>query len=120
MALRFRVPKPSLAFFLQVAACGVVAWSLWNGGLTRSQAPASAAASAQDTPDPATFNPFKDPAADTPFTLTSPAPRNAAGAAASPAAIAAGAAASSGSPATDAAAAPAAAATPVRFASAAG
>jgi murein DD-endopeptidase MepM/ murein hydrolase activator NlpD len=33
MALRFRVPRPSFAFFLQVAACAVVAWSLWHGGL---------------------------------------------------------------------------------------
>jgi murein DD-endopeptidase MepM/ murein hydrolase activator NlpD len=34
MALRFRLPKPSFAFLLQTAACGVVAWSLWNGGLS--------------------------------------------------------------------------------------
>src|SRR5690348_229413 len=108
MALRFRVPRPSFAFFLQVAACAVVAWSLWNGGLTRSQAPASAAASAAlDTPDSAAFNPFKDPAADTPFTLTSPAPATAAGGAASPAANAGGAVAAAGG-------------TPVRVASAAG
>src|SRR5215472_5595058 len=96
MALRFRVPRPSFAFFLQVAACAVVAWSLWNGGLTRSQAPASAAASAAlDTPGSAAFNPFKDPAADTPFTLTSPAPGTAAGSAASPAVNASGAVAAS-------------------------
>jgi murein DD-endopeptidase MepM/ murein hydrolase activator NlpD len=44
MALRFRLPKPSLAFHLQAAACGVVAWSLWNGGLDLARAPARAAA----------------------------------------------------------------------------
>src|SRR5215472_5366587 len=117
MALRFRVPRPSFAFFLQMAACAIVAWSLWNGGLSRPQAPASAAASAAvDTPG-AAFNPFKDPAADTPFTLTSPAPGAAAGAAASPAANAADTVAASSAPA----AAPAGAAgTPVRLASAAG
>ena len=121
MALRFRVPRPSFAFFLQMAACAVVAWSLWSGGLTRSQAPASAAASAAlGTPASAAFNPFKDPAADTPFTLTSPAPGNAAGTAASPAASAPDAAASPGSPPTDAAAALAATGTPVRLASTAG
>src|SRR5215469_3595663 len=118
MALRFRVPRPSFAFFLQMAACAVVAWSLWSGGLTRSQAPASAATSdALGAPDSAGFNPFKDPAADTPFTLTSPAPGNAPGTAASPAASAADVGAAASAPA----AAPApAAGTPVRLASTAG
>jgi len=88
MALRFRVPRPSFAFFLQVAACAVVAWSLWNGGLTRSPAPAGAGPSASATPDPPS-NPFKDPAADTPFTLTSPAPGATASTAASTSANAA-------------------------------
>src|SRR5215472_72488 len=117
MALRFRVPRPSFAFFLQMAACAIVAWSLWNGGLSRPQAPASAAASAAvDTPG-AAFNPFKDPAADTPFTLTSPAPGAAPSTATSPAANAPVAAAASAAPA----AAPAGAAgTPVRLAGAAG
>ena len=41
MALRFRLPRPSFTFCLQAAACAVVAWSLWNGGLN---APAGASA----------------------------------------------------------------------------
>jgi len=121
MALRFRVPRPSFAFFLQAAACAVVAWSLWNGGLTRPQPPAGAEPSAAaGTADSTAFNPFKDAAADTPFTLTSPAP----GATASPAAPgAANAAAAPAAPAAAVAAgapAAAAAAAPVRLASAAG
>src|ERR1700741_73704 len=77
MALRFRLPRPSFAFFLQTAACAVVAWSLWNGGLTApptsggTEPPATAG-----TPDSDTFNPFKDAAADIPFSLTSPAPED--------------------------------------------
>jgi murein DD-endopeptidase MepM/ murein hydrolase activator NlpD len=77
MALRFRLPRPSVAFFLQTAACAVVAWSLWNGGLTApptsggTEPPAAAG-----TSDSATFNPFKDAAADIPFSLTSPAPED--------------------------------------------
>ena len=121
MALRFRVPRPSFAFFLQAAACAVVAWSLWNGGLTRPQPPAGAEPSAAaGTADSTAFNPFKDAAADTPFTLTSPAP----GATANPAAPgAANAAAAAAAPAAAVAAgapAAAAAAAPVRLASAAG
>src|ERR1700739_5106479 len=65
MALHFRLPRPSFAFFLQAAPCLFVAWSLWNGGLTApgtpggiEQPPGAAA------PDAATFNPFKDGAAD--------------------------------------------------------
>ena len=120
MAVRFRLPRPSFAFLLQVAACAVVAWSVWNGGLTRPQGPISAQESAGAvTPDSAAFNPFKDPAADTPFTLTSPAPGStASGAPSGPATNAAAAA-----PAAAAAAAvpPAgAAAAPVRLAGAAG
>jgi murein DD-endopeptidase MepM/ murein hydrolase activator NlpD len=118
MALRFRVPRPSFAFFLQAAACAVVAWSLWNGGLTRSPAPASAEPSAPGTPDSASFNPFKDPAADTPFTLTSPAPGGTASTAAS---TTANAAVTPAAPATGAAPdspAAGAAAAPVRVASA--
>src|SRR5579864_7513364 len=42
MALRFRVPRPSFAFILQAAACGVVAWSLWSGDLLVSHSPGSA------------------------------------------------------------------------------
>ena len=41
MRLRFRLPKLSLAFVLQTLACGVVAWSLWNGGINALPAPAS-------------------------------------------------------------------------------
>lgn len=120
MALRFRVPRPSFAFFLQAAACAVVAWSLWNGGLNRSPAPAGAELSAPGTPDSASFNPFKDPAADTPFTLTSPAPGGTPGTAASSAsnaAVSPAAAAAAASPGASAAGAPVA---PVRLASAAG
>jgi murein DD-endopeptidase MepM/ murein hydrolase activator NlpD len=39
MRLRLSFPKPSFAFFLQLAACGVVAWSLWNGGLSLPRSP---------------------------------------------------------------------------------
>lgn len=111
MALRFRVPRPSFAFLLQAAACAVVAWSLWNGGLTRPQTPASAEPSAAaGSADSAAFNPFKDPAADTPFTLTSPAPAAASAAAgaanAAPAPAAPAAAASSGAGAAGSAPAP--------------
>jgi len=42
MAQRFRFPRPSFAFFLQVAACGVVAWSLWNGGAVSTRGPSAA------------------------------------------------------------------------------
>ncbi len=57
MALRFRLPKPSFAFLLQAAACGVVAWSLWSGGLSplpnangqNAQAPAATLAPATGT-----------------------------------------------------------------------
>jgi murein DD-endopeptidase MepM/ murein hydrolase activator NlpD len=33
VGLKVRIPHPSLAFALQAAACGVVAWTLWHGGL---------------------------------------------------------------------------------------
>ena len=57
MALRSRLPKPSFAFFLQAAACGVVAWSLWSGGLGAPQNPdgtqlPGAAAPAASAADP--------------------------------------------------------------------
>ncbi len=121
MALRFRVPRPSFAFFLQAAACAVVAWSLWNGGLTRLQAPAGAQPSAAaDSPDSATFNPFKDPAADTSFTLTSPAPGATAGAAPPTAANAAATPAAQAVTAAPGAPVVGAGAAPVRLASAPG
>src|SRR5690242_14161407 len=120
MALRFRLPRPSFAFFLQVAACGVVAWSLWNGGLagrpaSKSIEPPAGAGSGESS----TFNPFKDPAADTPFALQSPAPADPP--APAPPGGAAGASAPAAPPAGTAAAVAAiagAAGTPVRFASA--
>jgi len=120
MALRFRVPRPSFAFFLQAAACGVVAWSLWNGGLTRSPAPASVEPAAPGTPDSASPNPFKDPAADTPFTLTSPAPGATASTGGSAAANAAPAPAGPAATAAPTATAAGVAAAPVRLASATG
>lgn len=43
MALRFRVPRPSFAFLLQTAACGVVAWSLWSGSLLAPRSAGGAA-----------------------------------------------------------------------------
>jgi len=56
MALRFRLPRPSFTFCLQAAACAVVAWSLWNGGLNApagASAPgASAAGAAAETAAP--------------------------------------------------------------------
>jgi murein DD-endopeptidase MepM/ murein hydrolase activator NlpD len=118
MALRFRFPRPSFAFFLQAAACAVVAWSLWNGGLTTPQTSnGSEPFAAADTPYSAAFNPFKDPAADVPFTVTSPAPGGTASAAAPAAVDATGTAAATAPPG----AAPAGAAVaPVRLASAAG
>jgi murein DD-endopeptidase MepM/ murein hydrolase activator NlpD len=86
MALRFRLPRPSFAFFLQLAACAVVGWSLWNGGLN---APASASA------------------ADTGATAAPPAPSPAAATAdaavpgaAIPAVLAPGAAAPAAAPGT--------------------
>jgi len=61
MALRLRLPRPSFAFFLQAAACGVVAWSLWSGGLSSPQSPdgtqlpgaAAPASAAEPLDDPA-------------------------------------------------------------------
>ena len=116
MALRFRLPRPSFAFFLQAAACAVVAWSLWNGGVNGPQAPLSAEPAAAGTADSAAFNPFKDPSADTPFALTSPAPEGTAASAALGAAGAAGAPAGTVSAANE----PGPAATAVRLAGAAG
>jgi murein DD-endopeptidase MepM/ murein hydrolase activator NlpD len=76
MALRFRLPRPSVAFFLQAAACAVVAWSVWNGGLNSPRtvpdgsaepaaatpATSAAGASAPDASADAAVNPFKDAA----------------------------------------------------------
>jgi murein DD-endopeptidase MepM/ murein hydrolase activator NlpD len=60
MALRFRFPRPSFAFYLQAAACGVVAWSLWSGGLNAPQTANDGAGPAAADPTAAPdFNPFK-------------------------------------------------------------
>jgi murein DD-endopeptidase MepM/ murein hydrolase activator NlpD len=78
MTQPFRLPKASFAFFLQAAACGVVAWSLWNGGLSapqRSSVPqppaaaqpaGSAVPSPADTGTPATAPPATPDPAGTP------------------------------------------------------
>ncbi len=120
MALRFRLRKPSFAFFLQAAACAVVAWSLWNGGLTAPQTsngtepPATAG-----TPDSAAFNPLKDAAADSSSAAAQPAPSGTATTAAPEAANPAAPPAATGTAAPPAAPV-SAAGTPVRLAGAAG
>jgi murein DD-endopeptidase MepM/ murein hydrolase activator NlpD len=112
MALRFHLPRPSFAFFLQAAACAVVAWSLWNGGLTAPESSAIEPSAAAGTPESAAFNPFKDAVADTFATATSPAPSGTATTAAPTAANPAATAAPAGM-AAPTAAPPAAAGTPV-------
>jgi len=62
MALRFRLPRPSFAFFLQLAACGIVAWSLWNGGSSTSAGGQSADAAAVPAPPPPASGPTGAPA----------------------------------------------------------
>ena len=62
MALRFRLPRPSFAFFLQLAACGVVAWSLWNGSSSTNAADQSASAAALPAPPPPAGGPTQAPA----------------------------------------------------------
>ncbi|HXZ59144.1 MAG TPA: peptidoglycan DD-metalloendopeptidase family protein [Steroidobacteraceae bacterium] len=93
MALRFRLPKPSFAFFLQAAACAVVAWSVWDGGLTAPRTSSGTQpASAESTPDSAASNPFKDAGTATAPTPAAPDPAGTpAGSVASPAAPASGA-----------------------------
>jgi murein DD-endopeptidase MepM/ murein hydrolase activator NlpD len=110
MATRFRLPRPSFAFFLQAAACLVVAGSLWNGGLTARQTPgATGQPSDASAADAAAFNPFADGVAD-----SSPAPAGTA-----PAASATAAAPAAAVP-TDPVVAPAAAGAAVSSAGAAG
>jgi hypothetical protein len=122
MATRFRLPRPSFAFFLQAAACLVVAWSLWNGGLTGPQTPGGAEQPpGASAPDAATINPFKEGVIDRSGVPASAAPADPANAAT--ATTAPSTAAPAGAPAVAAApsAAPAAAAgAPVRLAGAAG
>ena len=113
MPLRFRLPRPSFAFLLQAAACGVVAWSLWNGGLSapRSLARTESIAPVAAAPDSSAARPA----------VASPTPAATTAAAAQPAPDAATAMA--GTAATMPAPAPvtaAASGSPVRFASAAG
>jgi murein DD-endopeptidase MepM/ murein hydrolase activator NlpD len=60
MATRFRLPRPSFAFFLQATACLVVAWSLWSGGLTGPQTPGTEQPPGTGAPDGARINPFKE------------------------------------------------------------
>lgn len=62
MALRFRLPKPSLAFFLQAAACAIVGWTLGSGQLSGPQTAAGGAAGAA-APDPASPATMDAPAA---------------------------------------------------------
>ncbi|MGH8267454.1 MAG: peptidoglycan DD-metalloendopeptidase family protein [Steroidobacteraceae bacterium] len=82
MAFRFKphfgslmrhLPSPSFAFWMQAAACAVVAWSLWRGGLQVSPAsePASsasgsvaAAGAAATSPTPAASSNAVSQAAD--------------------------------------------------------
>src|ERR1700758_2647235 len=60
MAIRFRLPRPSFAFFLQATACLVVAWSLWSGGLTGPQTPDAEQPPGTSAPDGARINSFKE------------------------------------------------------------
>jgi murein DD-endopeptidase MepM/ murein hydrolase activator NlpD len=87
MALRFRLPRPSFAFFLQLSACAVVGWSLWNGGLNApasasaagsgataaAPAPTAATATTADAPVPgAAMTPGATAAATAPVTTATP------------------------------------------------
>ncbi|HEY2275060.1 MAG TPA: peptidoglycan DD-metalloendopeptidase family protein [Steroidobacteraceae bacterium] len=118
MATRFRLPRPSFAFFLQAAACLVVAWSLWNGGLTGPQTPGGAEQlPGASAPDAATINPFKEGVIDRSGVPASAAPADPANAATATTAPSTAEATPSAAPS----AAPAAAAgTPMRLAGAAG
>ncbi len=114
MAMRFRLPRPSVAFFLQAGACTVVAWSLWNGGLTAPRTPGGSEQSNGATPpDAVIFNPFKDGAGDSSSAAAGIAP------AAEPAATAASGGAAA-APAIPSAAPAGATGTPVRLAGAPG
>src|ERR1700756_1026292 len=81
MATRFRLPRPSFAFFLQATACLVVAWSLWSGGLTGSQTPGAEQPPGTSAPDGARINPFKEGVIDRSGTAASATPADAASAA---------------------------------------
>ena len=83
MALRFRVPRPSFAFVLQAAACGVVAWSLWNSELVAPRVPGAGADPA--AAPGATAGPAGTVAADATLSYKEPGPAPAADATAHPA-----------------------------------
>jgi murein DD-endopeptidase MepM/ murein hydrolase activator NlpD len=78
MATRFRLPRPSFAFFLQATACLVVAWSLWSGGLTGPQTPGAEQPPGTSAPDGARINPFKEGVIDRSGTAASATPADAA------------------------------------------
>jgi murein DD-endopeptidase MepM/ murein hydrolase activator NlpD len=56
MATRFHLPRPSFALFLQATACLVVAWSLWNGGLSHETPAGTEQSPDTSSPDASTFN----------------------------------------------------------------
>jgi murein DD-endopeptidase MepM/ murein hydrolase activator NlpD len=85
MAPRFRLPRPSFAFFLQLAACAVVGWSLWNGGVN---APARASAAGTAAAAAATIRPPTGAAGPATAAADAPAPDGTAAAAAMTAAAA--------------------------------
>src|SRR4029077_10324177 len=80
MATRFRLPRPSFAFFLQATACLVVAWSLWSGGLTGPQTPGAEQPPGTSGPDGG-INSFKEGVIDRSGTAASATPADAASAA---------------------------------------
>jgi murein DD-endopeptidase MepM/ murein hydrolase activator NlpD len=94
MALRFRLPRPSFAFFLQLAACAVVGWSLWSGSVN---APASASAAGTAAAD-ATAQPATTAADPASASADAPAPEGTAAAATAPATAAAPAATPAAAP----------------------
>ena len=126
MATRFRLPRPSFAFFLQAAACLVVAWSLWNGGLTGPTPGGAEQPPGASGPDAPTINPFKEGVIDRSGVPASAAPAGSESAATAtttvPTADPAAAPTLTGAAAPSAAfsAAPTGAGTPVRLAGAAG
>src|SRR5579863_5375743 len=79
---RWRQRLPSAAFWLQSAACAVVAWTLWHGGLSTpaadaNAAPGSVARLATDGP-PSVPNAGADATAPSVKALLAPAPARAA------------------------------------------
>lgn len=83
MATRFRLPRPSFAFFIQATACVVVAWSLWNSGLSGSLITGGT----EQPPDPnapPAFDPRRDGIIDRSGTPGSKAPAASGAATATP------------------------------------